>query len=142
MHATLRVSTPFGWTIGDYRGDIYAPYKTVLSGLAQVRAALRKPIHGVLGNHDTTDLLWRLEEMGIRVLVNESVTIDRDGERIHLAGVDDAHYYRADDIESAMAVIPRDDFSVLLSHTPEIYRKAADAGCNLMLTRSVCPAES
>ena len=119
---------------GDYQGETYGPCESVLVGLARVRAALREPIYGVLGNHDTTDLLWRLEEMGIRLLLNESVAIERDGERIHFAGVDDAHYYRADDIESAMATIPHDEFSVLLSHTPAIYPLAAYAGCSVMLS--------
>jgi predicted MPP superfamily phosphohydrolase len=119
---------------GDYRGETYAPCEPALAGLARVRAALREPIYGVLGNHDTTDLLLGLEQMGIRMLLNESVAIDRDGERIHFAGIDDAHYYRADNIDRAMAAIPQDEFSILLSHTPEIYRQAALAGCSLMLS--------
>jgi predicted MPP superfamily phosphohydrolase len=119
---------------GDYRGETYAPCGPALSSLARVRAALREPIYGVLGNHDTIDLLLGLEEMGVRMLLNESVAIERGGERIHLAGVDDAHYYRAHNIEKAIATIPHEEFSVLLSHTPEIYRQAAHYGCSLMLS--------
>jgi uncharacterized protein len=51
-----------------------------------------------------------------------------------LAGVDDAHFYRADNIEKAAADIPHGCVSVLLSHTPEIYRQAAHAGFGLMLS--------
>jgi uncharacterized protein len=72
--------------------------------------------------------------MGIRMLLNENETILRGRERIHLVGVDDAHYYRADNIEKAAAGVPHDEFSVLLSHTPEIFRQAAHAGFNLMLS--------
>jgi predicted MPP superfamily phosphohydrolase len=43
----------------------------------------------------------------------------RGNERIYLAGIDDAHYYRVDNIEKAAAEIPPGAFSVLLSHTPE-----------------------
>jgi predicted MPP superfamily phosphohydrolase len=72
--------------------------------------------------------------MGIRMLMNEVEVIERDGERIHIAGIDDAHFYRADNIEKAAASIPHDEFSILLSHTPEIYRQAAHAGFNLLLS--------
>jgi predicted MPP superfamily phosphohydrolase len=74
-----------------------------------------------------------LEEMGIRMLLNESEIIVRGDQRIHLAGIDDAHYYRVDNIEKAASQIPHDEFSILLSHTPEIYRQAAHAGFNLLL---------
>jgi len=64
-----------------------------------------------------------LEEMGIRILLNESEAISRDSQSIYLAGIDDAHYYRADNIDKAASDIPQDGFSILLSHTPEIYRQ-------------------
>jgi hypothetical protein len=48
--------------------------------------------------------------------------------------VDDAHFYRADNIEKAVAGIPEQSISILLSHTPEIYRQAAHAGFDLMLS--------
>jgi uncharacterized protein len=62
------------------------------------------------------------------------VTIVRGNQRIHLAGIDDAHYYRADNIEKAACEIPPDEFSILLSHTPEVYRQAAHAGFRLVLS--------
>ncbi len=74
-----------------------------------------------------------LEEMGIRMLLNECDPIERDRQRIYLAGIDDAHYYRVDNIEKAASTIPHGDFSILLSHTPEIYRQAAHAGFSLLL---------
>ena len=58
--------------------------------------------------------------MGVRMLLNEHVVIERDGSHIFLAGIDDAHFYRVDNIEKAAADIPHDAFSILLSHTPEI----------------------
>ena len=54
---------------------------------------LKGPVYGVLGNHDTIRMVPGLEEMGIRMLLNECETIVRANERIHLAGIDDAHYY-------------------------------------------------
>jgi uncharacterized protein len=54
-------------------------------------------------------------------------------QRIHLAGIDDAHFFRVDNIDKAASQIPHDEFSILLSHTPEIYRQAAHANFNLIL---------
>jgi len=42
-----------------------------------------------------------LEDMGMRILLNESETIVRGNQRIHLAGIDDAIYYCVDNIEKA-----------------------------------------
>ncbi|HSD92160.1 MAG TPA: metallophosphoesterase [Methyloceanibacter sp.] len=119
---------------GDYRGDTFGRYDTTLAGMAEVRAALKGTVYGVLGNHDTVCLVPGLEEMGIEMLLNESRTIERDGERIHLAGIDDAHFYQMDNIEKAAADIPHDEFSILISHTPEIYRQAAHADFNVLLS--------
>jgi uncharacterized protein len=70
----------------------------------------------------------------IRMLPNEQVKIERGGAAIHLAGVDDAHFYRMDNMEKAAHGIPHDAFSILLSHTPEIYRQAAHADFNVLLS--------
>jgi predicted MPP superfamily phosphohydrolase len=118
---------------GDYRGPTFGPFEATLEGLKKVRSHLRGPIYGVLGNHDTIRMVPGLEEMGIRVLLNECEVISRGGRSIYLAGIDDAHYYRVDNIEKAAADIPQGGFSILLSHTPEIYRQAAHAGFNLLL---------
>jgi predicted MPP superfamily phosphohydrolase len=119
---------------GDYRGAASGPFDAALAGVAQVRACLNGPVYGVLGNHDTVRMLPGLEAMGIRMLMNESESIERVGERLHLVGIDDAHFYRMDNIEKATAGILHDEFSILLSHTPEIYQQAAHAGFNLLLS--------
>jgi uncharacterized protein len=119
---------------GDYRGQSFGPYEATLAGMSRVCAEIKKPIYGVLGNHDTVCMLPELEEMGIRMLLNECETVERDHQRIHLAGIDDAHFYRMDNIEKAASGIPSDEFSILLSHTPEIYQQAAHADFNLLLS--------
>jgi uncharacterized protein len=118
---------------GDFRGKTFGPFDASLEGVARVRSHLTGPVYGVLGNHDTIRMVPALEQMGIRVLLNESETITRGDERIHLAGIDDAHFYRVDNIEKAAAGIPDGACSILLSHTPEIYRQAAHAGFRLLL---------
>jgi len=119
---------------GDYRGQTFGPYEETLSGMSRVCVRIKKPIYGVLGNHDTIRMIPGLEEIGIRMLLNECEMVERGNQRIHLAGIDDAHFYRADNIEKAASDIPSDEFSILLSHTPEIYRQAAHADFNLLLS--------
>src|ERR1700730_7445056 len=68
------------------------------------------------------------------MVLNESVVVQRGSQRLYLAGVDDAHFYRTDDLAKAASQIPRAGFSILLYHTPEIYRQAADADFNLTLS--------
>ena len=119
---------------GDYRGETFGPFEAALDGVGRVRSRLKGPIYGVLGNHDTIRMVPGLEAMGIRMLLNECELIARDDQRIFLAGVDDAHFYRMDNIEKTSARIPEGAFSILLSHTPEIYRQAAHAHFRLMLS--------
>ena len=118
---------------GDYRGETFGPYDAIIAGMARICAALKNPIYGVLGNHDTIRMLPGLEQMGIRMLVNECEIINRGRQCIYLAGIDDAHFYLTDNIEKAASGIPSDAFSILLSHTPEVYEEAAYADFNLML---------
>jgi predicted MPP superfamily phosphohydrolase len=58
----------------------------------------------------------------------------RGDQQIYLAGIDDAHHFRVDNIETAALQIPYGEFSILLSYTPEIYRQAAHADFNLLLS--------
>ena len=67
------------------------------------------------------------------VLLNESIEISLNNDSIYIAGIDDAHYFRVDNIEkSAQGIVP-ESVSILLSHTPEIYRQAAYAGFDIFL---------
>ncbi|MGH6749303.1 MAG: metallophosphoesterase [Methyloceanibacter sp.] len=119
---------------GDYRAKTWGPHEEAISGVARVRAALRGEVYGVLGNHDTILMVPALEAMGITMLLNESKIIERSGERLHLVGIDDAHYYRMDNLDKAAADIPPGAFSILISHTPEIYRQAAHADFDVLLS--------
>jgi predicted MPP superfamily phosphohydrolase len=119
---------------GDYRAETFGPCQPALDGLRRVRAHLGKEVYAVLGNHDALAMLPAIEGMDIRVLLNEHVALERQGECIYLAGVDDAHYFRADNLEKAADAIPDDGVSILLSHTPEIYKPVAAADFDLMLS--------
>ena len=118
---------------GDFRARTFGPYAAALEGLARVREVLNGPVYGVLGNHDTIRMVPGMERLGVRLLMNESVALARGGSTIHLLGIDDPHYYRADNLEKALADVPPDSVSLLLAHSPEIYRHAAHAGIDVML---------
>jgi hypothetical protein len=118
---------------GDFRFRTFGPYAPTLDALARLRPHLRGPTYAVLGNHDTIRMVPGMEALDIRVLMNESVRIERANEVLHLAGIDDAHYFRTHNFHRAAHDIPPDACAVLLSHTPEPYRQAAHAGFSLML---------
>ncbi len=118
---------------GDFRGETFGPFEPSLAQLARIRDALNGPLYGVLGNHDSIAMVPGLEQLGIRVLLNEWEAIERGDKRIHLAGIDDAHFYQLDNVEKAASGIPRGGFSILMSHTPEIYKRAARVGFDLLI---------
>lgn len=119
---------------GDYRGEIYGPIDEAMAIMARICAAIRAPMLGVLGNHDSIRMVPAIEAMGVRLLMNEAMTLERDGAAIVMAGIDDAHFYRTHDIGKTRAGIDANAFSILLSHTPEVYAEAGSAGFDVMLS--------
>lgn len=121
---------------GDFRALTYGPYEATLRDTEAFCKHINQPIYAVLGNHDTILMVPELERLGIRMLLNEAVPLQRSNcsSQIFLAGIDDAHYFRAENLERAAASIPSDAFAILLSHTPEVYRRAAHCGFNIMLS--------
>jgi predicted MPP superfamily phosphohydrolase len=123
---------------GDYRARTHGTIRPCLTGMAHVIACVRdvlnEPLYAVLGNHDSIRMVPDLERMGTTMLLNEHVVLKRGGDEIYLAGIDDAHFYRADNIEKATEGVPERAFSILLSHTPEIFQQAAHAGFDVLLS--------
>ena len=91
---------------GDFRAQTFGPFEATLEGLAACAPHLKGPVYGVLGNHDSIRMVPGMEEMGIRMLLNEAGSIRRGDQRIHLAGIDDAHYFRVDNIEKRGEACP------------------------------------
>ncbi len=118
---------------GDYRFRTYGDAEDVLDAMARLRAHLKGKVYAVLGNHDSIRMLPDFEDLDIHMLMNEHVEIRHNGETLYLAGIDDAHFFGVDNIEKAMQDIPLEGCSILLSHTPEVFRKAAHAGADLLL---------
>ena len=119
---------------GDYRAWTSGPIDATMDGMRSLCTVLKEPVYAVLGNHDSIRMAPELEDMGIQMLLNESTIIEQQGEKLYLAGIDDAHYYRVDNLEKSADGIPPDAVSILLSHTPEVYRQAAHCGFDIMLS--------
>jgi len=97
----------------------------------------------VTGNHeyfaDAPGWCQYLAQLGVRVLRNEHVAIERGGQVLHLAGIDD---YESERIEVghrpdlAKAVAGRDPSRplVLLAHQPRAIRDAVRHGVDLQLS--------
>src|SRR3954454_19395941 len=56
---------------GDYRGNTSGPSEKALQSLSELRALLKEPLYGVLGNHDSLKMAPPMEALGIRMLFNE-----------------------------------------------------------------------
>ena len=119
---------------GDFRFRTFGPYAPALQALARLRPHLGEAVYAVLGNHDTIRMVPGMEALGIGVLMNESVRIERSEAALTLVGIDDAHYYRTHNFHKAAADVATDACAILLSHTPEPYRHAAHADFSLMLS--------
>lgn len=127
---------------GDFRSGETGPFlereRPVLEPLARIIEHVR-PRDGtlaVLGNHDSHDMLAPLERLpGVRVLVNETVRLERDGASILVVGLDDPYRFfgpTAGHCLDRLAHEP-DGFRLFLVHTPEVATAAAARGGDLYL---------
>lgn len=120
---------------GDYRFSFTHPDVPFLDGLGKVLSNIRASmgIYGVMGNHDDPDAIPAIERLGLRLLLNTSVPFERDGQTIHIVGVDDTYFYRKHDVKKAFQRVPKGTFSLCLSHTPDVYEEAEERGADLYL---------
>ena len=118
---------------GDFRDDPVGDASACLAQMGLLMEHIKAPTYAVLGNHDFMEMVPPLEAMGIRVLLNETIALARQGEAIYLSGVDDPGHYQTDDIARVSQEIPSGQVSILLSHDPCNYQQAGAAGFDLML---------
>ena len=120
---------------GDYRLFDYGSPVTaagLLEWLVPVFRA-KSRVFGILGNHDEYELGKALEKNGVEMLINENRVVEKDGARLYICGVDDSNYYAAHDLTAAQDGIAEPACKILLSHSPDLYREAAEAGFSLYL---------
>jgi predicted MPP superfamily phosphohydrolase len=112
----------------------------VLGGLSAPEGVV-----AILGNHDfytgADDVTAAIHHhTSIRVMRDETITLERDGGRLHVLGVDDAGADWTRGVREHYAVpplvekIPNGDPAVLLSHRPDLFGQAAELGIGLVLS--------
>jgi uncharacterized protein len=115
--------------LGDYViqgviGGAFVEPEVFVEILKELKAPLG--VYAVLGNHDWMlggDQVTRaFERVGIRMLTNEAVRIERNGSTLWLAGLGD-YFSHKDDLEKTMRSVTSPDPIVALTHTPDIFLK-------------------
>lgn len=119
-------------------GDIVTAGTEFYGDAAAVIGELSAPdgVVATLGNHDQWDAdacTRALEARGVTVLRNQSLTLERDGARLHVAGIDD-RYAGRDDLDRTLADCDAGAPTVLLSHYPDFFEPAAQRGVALVLS--------
>ena len=125
VDATLKLEPDLIVLTGDLVDRL--PNRKGLEQLASELQRLRTPlgVFAVLGNHDywhgageitTSDLVVRLEQVGLRFLNNAGVKLRAD---FFLAGIDDL-LLGVPNLELALTHLPTDVASILLSHNPDV----------------------
>jgi len=120
---------------GDMINNMADEVKPFVSMLKSLKAKDGK--YSILGNHDYGDyvawankeakienvyrLIYYQHEAGFHLLLNESVSIKKGSERIHLAGVENwgkPPFPQHGDLNKALSGINPEEFTVLMSHDP------------------------
>jgi predicted MPP superfamily phosphohydrolase len=113
--------------LGDYviQGIVGGTF-TEPATFAEILQDLRAPhgVYAVLGNHD----LWlggeqvtrAFERVGIRVLTNDAVRLERQGQTLWLAGLGDV-FSRQHDLEKTARAVTTADPILAITHTPDIF---------------------
>ncbi len=119
---------------GDYREHIRGPWQQILPPMKIVLSEIdcADGIYATLGNHDELAMVSPLEDLGLRVLANEWITLERGGGRLHVTGLDDPHRFYTPAQIHALDSAP-DGFRICAAHSPELADAAARSGYALYL---------
>jgi uncharacterized protein len=86
---------------------------------------------GVLGNHDywsdAGEARKALKRSGVIEIGNKFYSLERDGEQLHIAGVDDI-WYGHDNLDEVLSTLPETGAAILLAHEPDFADKSAGTG--------------
>jgi hypothetical protein len=86
---------------------------------------------GVLGNHDywsdAQEVRAALKRCGVIDIGNAVYSLERRGEHLHIAGVDDI-WYGHDDLDRVLSELPETGEAILLAHEPDFADRSAETG--------------
>lgn len=119
---------------GDVHGHHRRPLHTSVEPLAAMLQglAVRDRRLAILGNHDPTDMAEVLEKLGFTMLLNESIVLSREGQRLVVTGLDDVHRFYTPAARRALVAAPP-GFRIALVHSAEMADHASAAGYALYL---------
>ncbi|MCL5958718.1 MAG: metallophosphoesterase, partial [Chloroflexi bacterium] len=100
--------------------------ESIVQELSRLSAPLG--VFAILGNHDHWTeagvVAAAIRSAGLTLLRNASVLIERAGERIYIAGVDDIWENRHD-LPLALSEVPAEGCAILLAHEPDFADEAS-----------------
>jgi uncharacterized protein len=122
--------------VGDYvhrGGNRYIP--SVWGAFAALKAPLG--VYAILGNHDYWEggpqSLAAMARANITDVTNRNVSVERGGEKLFLAGVDDL-WAGKPDLQAAMKGLGHSDTALLLCHNPDYIERVSDPRAKLWLS--------
>lgn len=119
---------------GDYRKNISGSFKNILAPMKKIAGSM-KPSFGIwaiLGNHDSYLMAEYEDEVGINLIVNETLEIEKNGQYIYVTGTDDTYYYYSEQAVFALEKSSK-GFKIALVHTSELRDVASQNGYSLYL---------
>jgi predicted MPP superfamily phosphohydrolase len=124
---------------GDYLNLSYLSDPTTADHFRQLVNQLQTT-HGIYAVRGSVEprpesMAWLLEGTEVAWLEQEAVTVDVRGQPVTLVGVACSHRQQLDAqrLAQAMAGIPEEAFTLLLYHSPDLIREAAEHGVDLYL---------
>ena len=112
------------------------------------KATVIAPIYYVTGNHEANitqydDLKERLEAVGVIVLEDEGVLLEREGKQLSLIGLSDPDFTIKGDLFGEVPAMVatklkgmeiQETYTILLSHRPELFETYVYCGIDLVLS--------
>lgn len=141
MNKILEILNSLNAGIAVLTGDYVDSRASEIAPVAKVFSRIRTEYgtFGCMGNHDLFDnypvITKAMREQGIRMLDNESVVINADGDKLNLLGVGDRdRRYDLAKFDQALDGVDPDGFKVVLAHRPNLFPEAVKAGIDLQLS--------
>jgi predicted MPP superfamily phosphohydrolase len=118
-------------------GDFFDNAKNIDESLLEIfLKKFKKPIYAILGNHDSYKIIDVLESKNVTVLLNESILIEKNNEKIMLTGIDDVCTFN-NGWQHSVSYKSAESFSgfkIMLSHSPDFLPVSESVGYSLQLS--------
>lgn len=139
VNSLLSLTNTLDYDLVIFTGDYCAgsgrnsPQAMALMGELVAKLSATDGIVAILGNHDRITMVESLANMGVKPLINETVTIKRGDSMIHVSGTDDVYYYFTSAALDCLENSPS-GFKVAAVHSPHLAMRADHCDYDLYLT--------